>query len=147
MTLSRVPTKEILRQVRVAKVLEDRDRREGRRATSARYDQRTGMVILELSTGYLFGFPAASIPQLAGASNEQLATVEASPGGYGLHWERLDVDLSVPGLLMSTIGHSWKLSELARVAGQTKSPAKAAAARRNGSKGGRPRKKATRNRR
>jgi hypothetical protein len=147
MTRTRVPTGEILRQVRVAKDVEDRDRKEGRRAASARYDHRTGLVILELSTGYVFGFPAASIPQLAGASSEQLATVEASPGGSGLHWESLDVDLSVPGLLMSTIGRSWKVSELARVAGQTKSPAKAAAARKNGRKGGRPRKTTTRNRR
>jgi hypothetical protein len=36
---------------------------------------------------------------------------------------------------------AWMASELARRAGQTKSPAKAAAARTNGRKGGRPRRK------
>jgi predicted butyrate kinase (DUF1464 family) len=57
-----------------------------------------------------------------------------------LHWEDLDADLSVPGLLLSSIGRSERLSELARLAGRAKSPAKAAAARANGAKGGRPRK-------
>jgi len=49
----------------------------------------------------------------------------------------------VPGLLMGVFGtRAWMASELARRAGQAKSPAKAAAARVNGRKGGRPRRKA-----
>lgn len=76
---------------------------------------------------------------------EQLADVEVGPGGSGLHCEVLDVDLSVPGLLFSALGRSQKLSELARIAGQVSTPAKAAAARANGAKGGRPRKVGHRN--
>ena len=52
--------------------------------------------------------------------------------------------LSVPGLLLSSLGRREKLTELARVAGKTKSAAKAAAARVNGAKGGRPRKSSMR---
>lgn len=99
---------------------------------------------MELSNDYLYGFPVASIPELAKASTKQLAAVEISPGGFGLHWEELDADLEVAGLLMSSLGRKEKLTELARIAGRTKSPAKAAASRANGAKGGRPRKVARR---
>jgi len=100
--------------------------------------------MMELTSGYVFGFPAKSVPALANASAAQLAAVELSPGGSGLHWEELDADLSVPGLLLSSVGRSEKLSELARLAGKSKSRAKAAAARANGAKGGRPKKVASR---
>jgi len=60
-------------------------------------------------------------------------------GLSGLHWEGLDLDLSVPGLLSSlSSGPEW-LAELGRIGGRNSSAAKAAAARRNGHKGGRPR--------
>jgi hypothetical protein len=59
--------------------------------------------------------------------------------GNGLHWEGLDLDLSVPGLLSSLFsGPEW-LAELGRIGGRNSSAAKAAAARKNGRQGGRPR--------
>jgi hypothetical protein len=100
--------------------------------------------MVELTNGFVFGFPTKSIPQLARLSAAVLATVEVSPGGSGLHWESLDVDLSVPGLLLASVARADKVRELARVAGRATSPAKAAAARANGAKGGRPRKAAGR---
>jgi hypothetical protein len=63
--------------------------------------------------------------------------------GFNLHWPTLDVDLYVPALVSGIFGtRDWMSKQLARVAGQAKSPAKAAAARANGAKGGRPRKAA-----
>jgi hypothetical protein len=137
---SRTPKTEIMRQIASARVHETRERQEGRRAVSASYDRRNRRVMIELTNGFVFGFPASSIPQLADASADALSAVEVSPGGSGLHWEALDVDLSVPGLLLSTMGRSEQLRELARLAGRVSSPAKAEAARANGAKGGRPRK-------
>jgi hypothetical protein len=96
--------------------------------------------MIELTNGNVFGFPAASIPALASATPAQRAKVHAS--GYGLHWEALDIDLSVPDLLFSAIGRKAHVRELARIAGQTTSGAKAVAARANGAKGGRPRRSA-----
>jgi Protein of unknown function (DUF2442) len=142
MAKRRTPLSVILAQLPAARARSERDWKAGKRATSARYDRETGRIVIELSNGFLFGFPANSIPYLAGASAKQLAAVEVSPGGMGLHWEELDADLSVPGLLMSSLGRKEKLSELARVAGKAKSAAKAAASRANGAKGGRPRKTA-----
>ena len=57
--------------------------------------------------------------------------------GYGLHWEALDTDLSLPGLLSGLLGTQ---AYMARRAGRATSFAKAAAAKANGAKGGRPRK-------
>jgi hypothetical protein len=64
-----------------------------------------------------------------------LAQVEILGTGHGLHWEALDVDLSVPGVLAGLFGTR---AHMARHAGQATSPAKAAAARANGARGGRP---------
>jgi Protein of unknown function (DUF2442) len=140
MARSRTARAKVLAQIPAARAREARERRTGRRATSVSYDRRTGRIMMELTSGFVFGFPAKAIPALAKATHDQLAEVTLSPGGSGLHWEELDADLSVPGLLLSSIDRSEKLSELARMAGRARSPAKAAAARANGAKGGRPRK-------
>ena len=140
MARARTPLAEILAQIPAARAHGAREWKEGRRATSARYDRPTGRIVMELSNGYLYGFPTIAIPELAKASAKQLAAVKVSPGGFGLHWEELDADLSVSGLLLSSLGRKEKLTELARIAGRTKTPAKAAASRTNGAKGGRPRK-------
>ena len=139
----RTPYAEILAQIPAARAREARERRAGRRAISAHYDRRNGRVVMELTSGYVFGFPIQTIPALASATAAQLDAVELSPSGDGLHWEALDADLSVPGLLLAAVGRSQKLSELGRMAGRTRSLAKAAAARANGTKGGRPRKAVT----
>ena len=138
--MTRATKADILRQVSAARAHEARDRQAGRRAVTAHYDARTGRVMLELSSGFLFGFPVRAIPALARATPRELATVQLSPGGGALHWEGLDADLSIPGLLLASVERPARLRELARLAGRTQSAAKTAAARVNGAKGGRPRK-------
>jgi hypothetical protein len=72
-----------------------------------------------------------------------LAQVEVDGAGFNLHWPTLDVDLYVPALVAGIFGtRAWMTRELARRAGLATSPAKAEAARRNGARGGRPRKTA-----
>lgn len=138
MTKHRTPLATIIAQIPAARARGFREWQAGRRALSARYDRRTRRVIMELSNGCVFGFPVSDIPSLAMATASQLSAVEVLPGGSGLNWEALDADLSVPGLLLAAVARREKLSELARIAGATKSRAKAAAARLNGAKGGRP---------
>src|SRR5215471_10301794 len=107
----------------------------------ARYDRRTGRVVVDLTNGCSFVFPPRSLQGLARADQSALADIEILGAGHGLRWPSLDVDFTVPGLLVGVFGtRAWQ-SELARRAGQSKSPAKAAAARRNGRRGGRPRRK------
>jgi hypothetical protein len=113
------------------------------RARMARYDRRTGRVLVELTNGCSFAFPARRAQGLGRASDAELAQVEVLGLGFGLRWERLDVDLSVPGLLAGLFGtKAYMDRQRAARAGSATSAAKAAAARRNGTKGGRPRKAA-----
>jgi hypothetical protein len=109
------------------------------RAAAARYDRERGRIIVELTNGCAFAFPPRLAQGLGTATEAQLAEVEILGAGHALHWEALDTDLSVPGLLAGLFGTA---AFMARRAGQATSPAKAAAARRNGAKGGRPRKSA-----
>lgn len=107
------------------------------RAVSARFDAQARRIVVELTNGATFAFPPALAQGLCDASPRQLAEIVVSPGGYGLHWPQLDEDYSVPGLMNGVFGTAkW----MAANAGRTTSPAKAAAARANGAKGGRPRK-------
>ena len=109
------------------------------RAASARYDVETGRILVELTNGCLFGFVPTERDLLTTATPEQLAAVEVDLGGEGLHWEEIDADISLPGV----IAHRLKLAEWApKFMGQRTSEAKAAAARANGAKGGRPRRDA-----
>jgi hypothetical protein len=115
------------------------------RARRARYDRRTRRILVDLTNGCSFAFPARQAQGLEWASDAELAQVEVLGLGFGLHWERLDVDLSVPGLLAGLFGtKAYVDRQRAARAGSATSAAKAAAARRNGAKGGRPRKAAKR---
>ncbi|MBS0506396.1 MAG: DUF2442 domain-containing protein [Proteobacteria bacterium] len=111
-------------------------------ATAARYDARRKRVVVELANGSQFAFPLALAQGLAQARAADLAEIEITPLGTGLHWPRLNADLSVEGLLAGLFGsRAWMRQHAAR-AGRATSPAKADAARANGAKGGRPRKAA-----
>lgn len=113
------------------------------RATSARYDRKTGQVTVELVNGCTYMFPTHLVQDLAEASPDDLATVQVDGVGFNLHWPKLDADLYVPALVAGVFGtRNWMSKALARQAGRATSPAKTAAARANGAKGGRPRKQA-----
>jgi hypothetical protein len=109
------------------------------RASAARFDRASGKVVLDLVNGCTFAFPARLVQDLAEADDSSLAGVEVDGAGFNLHWPALDVDLYVPALVAGVFGtRTWMTRELARIAGQARSPAKASAARANGAKGGRP---------
>lgn len=52
---------------------------------------------VRLSDGRTLGVPLAWFPRLMRADRAALETVEITP--FGLHWETLDEDVSVAGLL------------------------------------------------
>ena len=85
-----------------------------------------------------FSFPPNLAQGLQGAKHADLKIIELSPQGTGLHWPRLNVDLSVTGLLSGVFGSRNWTREQAAKAGRAKTEAKAVAARVNGAKGGRP---------
>jgi hypothetical protein len=111
------------------------------RAIAARYDRRVSRIIVSLSNGLELAFPPRLAEGLAEARPADLAAIEITPTGLGLHWPRLDADLYLPALLEGVFGSPrWMAGLLGKSGGLARTPAKAAAARENGRKGGRPRK-------
>ncbi len=56
-------------------------------------------VRVTLADGRILQFPLSWGQRLEGASPAQLARVEISGAGYGLHWPELDEDIHVSSLL------------------------------------------------
>ncbi len=108
------------------------------RAARATYRARGDVLRIELTNGAVITMPVKLIPNLKRAAPSDVQSVEVLGRGSGLHWESLDLDLSIRALVSSVFaGPEW-MAELGRVGGRRSSAAKAAAARRNGRKGGRP---------
>lgn len=111
------------------------------RAIAARYDRRVARIMVSLSNGLELAFPPHLAEGLADAKPADLAVIEITPTGLGLHWPKLDADLYLPALLEGIFGSSrWMAALLGKSGGLARTAAKAAAARENGRKGGRPRK-------
>jgi hypothetical protein len=141
----RVPTDaEILARIPAATERTHRADRTEPRAAAASYDRGTGRVRIDLANGCAFEFPVRLAQGLEDAAADDLAQVEVYPGGEGLRWERLDVDLSVPALLAGVFGGEAWMRQMGRQMGQkggsARTQSKARAARENGKRGGRPRK-------
>jgi len=57
------------------------------------------MIYVELTDGRIFGFPADRFKILHQASDEELQEVSLRLDGYALRWEKLDEDITVPGVV------------------------------------------------
>lgn len=111
-------------------------------AIAAYYDYRLVRIVIELNSGLLVAFRPQDAQGLEQASPEQLATIEISPSGLGLHFPAIDADIYVPSLLEGYFGsRRWMAAQLGKTGGSVKSSAKTASSRKNGKLGGRPRKK------
>jgi hypothetical protein len=67
-------------------------------AKTVRFDEDTMWVDLE--DGRHPGVPLAYFPRLLNARPEQREVFAISGGGTGIHWDELDEDISVEGLLL-----------------------------------------------
>lgn len=105
---------------------------------SVRFDPASERIVVDFTNGAAFLFPARAVEGLQDATAAQLAEVELL-GETGLHWESLDIDYTISGLMNGIFG-SKTFIEARRRGGQSRSPAKIAASRANGAKGGRPKK-------
>lgn len=139
MAKSHISDADILVQIPAAVARASRSRRTKPHARSARYVRATRMLRVDLTNGATFTLPVSLIPALARASDVALAKVEVAPAGIGLHWEQLDVDLTVAGLARAAFGTRALMQAAGGAGGRVRSAAKALAARENGKKGGRPR--------
>ena len=67
-------------------------------ATKIWFDQENMWVAL--TDGRQLSIPLVYFPRLLHATPEQRNHYELSGGGTGIHWEEIDEDLSVPGLIL-----------------------------------------------
>ena len=109
----------------------------------ARYDSDADANELAFKGGGSMTIPRTVVPGLERASASKLDAVVVSPGGDSLSWPSLDVDVYVPGLVERAFGTRLFAASTGRRGGRRRSKAKAAAAKANGAKGGRPRKPLT----
>jgi hypothetical protein len=107
----------------------------------ARYDAERDAVQLTFRSGGSMTIPRGVIPDLDRAPHSALGAITISPAGDALSWRSLDVDVSVPGLIELAFGTRLFAASTGRRGGRRKSKAKAAAAKINGVKGGRPRRR------
>ena len=129
---------EIRQQFKEATQCAEKADRSEPRAARAWFDKKTSRIVVELTTGVVVTFPPALLQGLGTASGAELTQVVVSPHGTALHWESLDVDFSVSGLLAGLFGTRPWMAALGRKGGRVSSEAKAKAARLNGYRGGRP---------
>ena len=110
-------------------------------AVAVRYDEERDRIVVELSTGVEVAFPPHDAQGLETAKPEDLAEIAIDPPGFGLHFPKLDADLYLPALLEGLLGSkAWAASRLGQAGGKARTPAKQAASRANGRRGGRPQK-------
>jgi hypothetical protein len=74
------------------------------RAIAAYYDALSERIVVQLRSGMSFSFPPHIAQGLAGATAADLQQVQITRMGDGLHWEQLDADFSVAGLLAGRFG-------------------------------------------
>jgi hypothetical protein len=110
------------------------------RVVSARHNSARHSLEIEFESGTMLNVPLSALQGLHAARPSELRIMEVSPSGYGIHVPAVDADIYVPALLEGVFGTKAWMSERSRKGGQATTPAKKAAARANGSLGGRPRK-------
>ncbi|MFH1196562.1 MAG: DUF2442 domain-containing protein [bacterium] len=57
------------------------------------------IIFIELTDGRVVGFPADRFIILKKATSKELKEVKLRLNGYALRWEKLDEDITIPGIL------------------------------------------------
>src|SRR5919197_499542 len=87
-------------------------------ARLAKYDRSHNRLVIELKNGVVFMIPCDLLRGLRGAHPDDIAKVELMPRGAALHWERLDADFSVAGLMRGVYGNKKWMESLPRKNGK-----------------------------
>ena len=88
---------------RIARETRERDKTRPL-ARAARYDKATQQLVIEFRSGATLSIPARLLQGVSQASDEQRASFYVTDSGAGLHWDALDVQLSVKGLAQGRFG-------------------------------------------
>jgi hypothetical protein len=111
------------------------------KVSSVKFDRKTGRIVIHFLSNLDVMFDPQEVQGLEHAKPSQLADIEVSPSGLGLHFQKIDADVYIPALLQGVMGsRKWMASRLGSEGGKSRSAEKKLAARANGKLGGRPRK-------
>lgn len=83
-------------------------------AHAARYDRKTNRLIIDLKNGATHIVPCELIQGLRDADPRDIAAVELGLRGASLHWEKLDQDFTVGGLVRGIFGTKKWMEQLYR---------------------------------
>jgi hypothetical protein len=108
-------------------------------AVRATYVGAEDSIAIDFSDGVQLRIPRRLVQGLERATAEQLGQIRIEGPGTGLVWPALGVAHYIPGLAAGIFGTRRWMAEMGRRGGVRRTKAKAAAARANGAKGGRPR--------
>ncbi|MFC7335155.1 DUF2442 domain-containing protein [Rhodocista pekingensis] len=111
-------------------------------AADVAVDAAGGRLLLTLSSGAVLGIPLAAVDAFRGVPLADLAGLELGTGGMALYLDSRDIQLDVLALVRPFIPVPLAAAVTASRGGQATTAAKQQAARLNGAKGGRPRRKA-----
>src|SRR5436190_6140456 len=114
--------------------------RDGSALVGARYNARRDTLELTFKGGGAMVIPRTLVPGLDRVTAD-LETPVVSPAGDALSWPARDLDVYVPGLVTRAFGNHLFAAATGRKGGRRRTKAKTVAAKLNGAKGGRPRKK------
>lgn len=124
---------------RISKETAQRDDMEPR-LSSLRFDPERRAFAMEFKSGASLDAPLTMFDCFKDADPAQIADAKIVSRGSAVHWDALDVQMTTVSIVNRVFGIR-SLADHTREAGRKTSPLKAAAARTNGAKGGRPRKK------
>jgi hypothetical protein len=112
-------------------------------AVNVQYDRRSARLVIELASGLGITISPKHPQGLEDASPADLESAQISPSGLGIHFPNLDANVYLPALLEGLLGTKrWMAARNGEAGGKARTEAKAAAARKNGTLGGRPKKSA-----
>jgi len=110
---------------------------------TVRYLSRRDSIELAFASGGTMTIPRRMIRELDAMPTDSLKGLVVSAAGDAVVHRSFDVEIAVLGLATAVLGSRRLSAAFARRGGQRSSKAKAAAARANGAKGGRPRNRST----
>jgi Protein of unknown function (DUF2442) len=109
-------------------------------AKSAQYVPRLKLLIVELTNGRRMVLPIEDLQGLEKATAKQLQNIEIFGLGTGIIFSDIDTGFYVPALIEGVYGNRRWMAEMGAKGGRATTEAKKRSARKNGKKGGRPRK-------
>lgn len=114
------------------------------RAVAAAYRTNDDVIAIKLATGVELMIPRKLLQGLENATPAQLAEVEIVSVQSGSGWTSLDVDHDIPSLIEGVFGNRrWMQTRKSGCLGAHRCKTRSCAEKKNGRKGGRPKKPAS----